>query len=370
MKVTLLGTLGMVFNFFVVSWLTPTMQCEGNACPRYSTRLSISLSLFDLPVLPLIRDNPFSWIYLLSAVALWFYQTMDNLDGRQARRTKSSSPLGQLFDHGCDALVTVFVIMNTTSLFQVKSTLLSLNILMLNLFVFWLATWEEYHTDIFILGYINGPEEGIVLIYTAYLVTFFTGGEIWVTSIRELFRWTALPDIPLNEAFAYFTFIPSTFTCCVSLWRVFSHLQKTRKSFWCAISHLLTFGLYAASVYAWYYLATEFWTEHSRLLQLICGILFGELAGRLIVAHLCRETLPLTSRPLYLFLLPLINSFLVYYYKVALFNDVYISLLFSGGVLLSYGHFVYGIVTEICVLLGIHCFKLKDEPQTNGLKVH
>lgn len=27
-----------------------------------------------------------------------------SIDGKQARRTRSSSPLGQLFDHGCDAL--------------------------------------------------------------------------------------------------------------------------------------------------------------------------------------------------------------------------------------------------------------------------
>ena len=27
----------------------------------------------------------------------------------QARRTKTSSPLGELFDHGCDSLSTVFV---------------------------------------------------------------------------------------------------------------------------------------------------------------------------------------------------------------------------------------------------------------------
>lgn len=32
----------------------------------------------------------------------------DNIDGKQARRTKSSSALGELFDHGCDSLfVTV-----------------------------------------------------------------------------------------------------------------------------------------------------------------------------------------------------------------------------------------------------------------------
>lgn len=34
------------------------------------------------------------------ALGLWLYSTFDNIDGKQARRTGSSSPLGQLFDHG------------------------------------------------------------------------------------------------------------------------------------------------------------------------------------------------------------------------------------------------------------------------------
>lgn len=28
------------------------------------------------------------------------------MDGKQARRTKTSSPMGMMFDHGCDALTT------------------------------------------------------------------------------------------------------------------------------------------------------------------------------------------------------------------------------------------------------------------------
>jgi ethanolaminephosphotransferase len=31
------------------------------------------------------------------------YRIFDELDGKQARKTGSSSPLGLLFDHGCDA---------------------------------------------------------------------------------------------------------------------------------------------------------------------------------------------------------------------------------------------------------------------------
>lgn len=40
------------------------------------------------------------WTYLGFGVGLFIYQTLDAIDGKQARRTNSSSPLGQLFDHG------------------------------------------------------------------------------------------------------------------------------------------------------------------------------------------------------------------------------------------------------------------------------
>ena len=58
----------------------------------------------------LILHTPLpSWSCVLCAALVWWYSTMDNIDGKQARRTGTSSPLGELFDHGCDALAT-FVI--------------------------------------------------------------------------------------------------------------------------------------------------------------------------------------------------------------------------------------------------------------------
>ena len=55
-----------------------------------------SASLFR-PVLLLL---PLAACCCCSAAAVFFYLHMDCLDGKQARRTKNSSPLGQLFDHG------------------------------------------------------------------------------------------------------------------------------------------------------------------------------------------------------------------------------------------------------------------------------
>lgn len=43
---------------------------------------------------------------VLAAIGLFIYQTLDACDGKQARRTGNSSPLGELFDHGCDAVST------------------------------------------------------------------------------------------------------------------------------------------------------------------------------------------------------------------------------------------------------------------------
>lgn len=45
------------------------------------------------------KDLP-RWTYIFAAVCQFLYQTLDAVDGKHARTTKASSPLGQLFDHG------------------------------------------------------------------------------------------------------------------------------------------------------------------------------------------------------------------------------------------------------------------------------
>lgn len=53
------------------------------------------------------QDCP-PWVYFSFAVGLFLYQTFDAIDGSQARRTRQSGPLGELFDHSVDALNTAF----------------------------------------------------------------------------------------------------------------------------------------------------------------------------------------------------------------------------------------------------------------------
>lgn len=51
------------------------------------------------------------WTHLLCAFCMFMYQTFDAVDGKQARRLSASSPLGQLFDHGCDAITTSLMVL-------------------------------------------------------------------------------------------------------------------------------------------------------------------------------------------------------------------------------------------------------------------
>jgi phosphatidylglycerophosphate synthase len=57
------------------------------------------------------KKNIPSYCFFFSAFCLFAYSTLDAIDGKQARRTKSSSPLGQLFDHGCDSFSITFVVL-------------------------------------------------------------------------------------------------------------------------------------------------------------------------------------------------------------------------------------------------------------------
>jgi phosphatidylglycerophosphate synthase len=50
------------------------------------------------------------WVYIYFVISAFLGQTLDAIDGKHARNTNRSSPLGQLMDHGCDAFSNSFLI--------------------------------------------------------------------------------------------------------------------------------------------------------------------------------------------------------------------------------------------------------------------
>jgi len=71
--------------------------------PNLVTLLGFGFILFNVICLviyipDLVGPGP-QWLYFSFAFGLWMYSTMDNIDGKQARRTGTSSPLGELFEY-------------------------------------------------------------------------------------------------------------------------------------------------------------------------------------------------------------------------------------------------------------------------------
>jgi len=147
-------------------------------------------------------------IFLLNGCAMLIYQTLDNMDGKQARKTGSSSPLGLLFDHGCDALNSIFGSANwiaamgllpgsvTVLLGEASggdnvqnksflSELLGGDVIIATLLIlspmiaFFVATWEQYFTGKLILPPVNGPSEGLVVGASLSFISYMYGPMIW-----------------------------------------------------------------------------------------------------------------------------------------------------------------------------------------------
>jgi ethanolaminephosphotransferase len=108
-------------------------------------------------------------------IAAFLYIHFDALDGKQARRTGSSSPLGQLVDHGCDCMNLIFMVFMFWSVFGLEINLVLPIYALICFAVFITISWEETHTGVLYLGVINGPVEGTTILSIASIVSGIFG---------------------------------------------------------------------------------------------------------------------------------------------------------------------------------------------------
>eukprot|EP00588_Corethron_pennatum_P010092 CAMPEP_0194272924 /NCGR_PEP_ID=MMETSP0169-20130528/6369_1 /TAXON_ID=218684 /ORGANISM="Corethron pennatum, Strain L29A3" /LENGTH=106 /DNA_ID=CAMNT_0039015717 /DNA_START=473 /DNA_END=790 /DNA_ORIENTATION=- len=105
------------------------------------------------------------------------------MDGKQARRTRSSSPLGLLFDHGCDAINTPMSCMSWIATMGLKSQggwrndAVVGGVIFSAMFPFYLSTLEEYYTGALVLPICNGPSEGLLLAAATFILTSVKGTD-------------------------------------------------------------------------------------------------------------------------------------------------------------------------------------------------
>ena len=60
-----------------------------------------------------------SWWCILQGICYFFARLLDEMDGKQARKTGNSSPVGLLFDHGCDSFTCSMIVLMMAKMMQV-----------------------------------------------------------------------------------------------------------------------------------------------------------------------------------------------------------------------------------------------------------
>ncbi|BBN13816.1 ethanolaminephosphotransferase [Marchantia polymorpha subsp. ruderalis] len=334
----------------------------------------VSSSILSYLYSPNLDQVAPAWVYLMHGTLLFLYQTFDAVDGKQARRTNSSSPLGELFDHGCDALTCAFETMAFGS--AVLSGRNSIWFWAIATIPFFGATWESFFTDTLILPEINGPTEGLLLIYSVHFFTAFVGPTWWTLNFRQavpLLRFIPfIPDMPLN------TFIIWGMMICAVVPTVGYNISNVHKvikargtSMVSALAMVLPFVALLTGIVTWAWLSpSDILATQPHLVLVGSGFAFGFLVGRLILAHLCDEPKGLkTSMCTALVVLPLgiANALSAKLLGGApLVNEVVVLLGYCAYTSSLYLHFAVGVIHEITSALGIYCFRLGKKKDIKG----
>lgn len=308
---------------------------------------------FYVPTLEIVEDPP-RWIFLWNSISILAYQTLDNMDGKQARRTGSSSPLGLLFDHGCDAINSTFGSANWIigmGLVPRENLLACWTLLFGPFMLFYVSTWEQQNTGELILPIMNGPNEGLVGAALLSLTSYWLGTSFWQeTSWYEGLQWI-MP-----------TFVPVLRNCdFVILASLFGFLQEVLiKTYLVTRDHpgsgtgLLPFAVFSLC-FLWIGIVDpNVWLSIPRTSLHLAMILFTEMSTEIMLAHVTGQRF----QSFRLHLVPLVGIAL--WIRTMGYNPLlrYLLLAYTWTLAVYLMMKTVLVIQEICRVLKIWCFDI------------
>lgn len=147
--------------------------------------ISILATVLTFVVNPTLEPGAPWWLHASTGLAIFAYQTLDNMDGKQARRTGSSSALGMFFDHACDSINAGVTIIAMGSVMGTGWTPLLFITYLAAFIPFYLQTWEEYYSHQMVLPPFNGPTEGLLMSIGLCFLSATFGSEFFHKPLLE-----------------------------------------------------------------------------------------------------------------------------------------------------------------------------------------
>jgi ethanolaminephosphotransferase len=363
--------LGPWWNAFVnvlPRWLAPNMvTLLGFMCILGN----IALLVIFMP--DLVGPGP-SWLYFSFAFGLFMYQTMDNVDGKQARRTNTSSGLGELFDHGIDSLNCTLGSLLETAAMGLGPSRTGVFTALCPCLPMFFSTWETYHTHTLYLGFINGPTEGLLIACGVMIISGIYGPSVWTQPIAtfapigdripENLDWMGgytIKDIWVGLIVSSLVFTQIPF--CV--YNVVQARRKNNLPIAPVFLEWTPMAVYTLSIGAWVFspYSTLMPENHLVLFCLTMSLVFGRLTTKVILAHLTRQPFPYWT----VMLLPLIGGAVIgnlpRFGFAQVSAEAELSYLWAYFVFACavYFRWAYLVVTSICNFLGINALTIPKE---------
>lgn len=258
--------------------------------PNLITTLG-ALCMFSVCVLTLVFNNstltaelPLSF-WLLAILALTAYDTLDNCDGKQARRTGNSSALGQLLDHGFDCSV------NTNAIFFLLVQALHITnvtysvIMLLGMEATYLvAAWEEHYMGVCrtSMGGVGVTEYGL-LTRLIFFLTWMYGYAFWEQSVV----W----GLSRSDCFVFFTLAISFGSILMMIVLVTIRTKSLRP-----LRDLLPLGIVASVIAFFLYRGTL--KYYTMPLMLSTASVLGEVTTVMIICTMSKVRNRQTEYPL------------------------------------------------------------------------
>jgi len=334
---TFVGFLLLVANFFVLTFYDPDFLASSGGK--------------ETNLIP-------GWVWLFCFLSQFLAHTLDGCDGKQARKTGSSTPLGELFDHGLDSWSCLFIPIAVYSVFG-RSLEYSVSpfrfyfVIYLACLQFYLSHWEKYNTGVLFLPW--GYDASQLALMVVYLLTYFFGVGMWQFSFPVI----NISFAQCSEIFFYFAALVGTLP--MSLWNIYLSIRDGTgkgKSFvegnrpWIPI--LVLFAL--TTIWA-LYSPSNILESHSRLFYWLCGTIFSNITCRLIVAQMSSTRAPVFNT----LLVPLSVTTLVIMLPHGELAEY--SILCVVNVIVTVAHLHYGIcvVRQMSLHFRIFTFSLQKK---------
>ncbi|KAI1844569.1 hypothetical protein JX266_009242 [Neoarthrinium moseri] len=333
-----------------------------------------NIALMEIVMPDLVGPAP-SWVYLSFAFGLFMYQTMDNIDGKQARRTGTSSGLGELFDHGIDSLNCTLASLLETAAMALGTSKSGVFTALCPCLPMFFSTWETYHTHTLYLGYFNGPTEGLLIACLVMALSGIYGPGIWTEPIvdlvgtKNLFGYDHLVgEHSIRDIWILIivgSLLVGHIPFCVL--NVAKARRKNKLPVLPVFLEWTPMAVYTLSIGAWIYspYSTLRIENHLVLFCLTMSLVFGRMTTKMILAHLTRQPFPYWT----VMLVPLVGGAILANLPRLGFEPISA----KNELIYLYGYFIFAfvvyfrwaylVVTSICKFLGINALTIPHEKQ-------